>query len=122
MGVNITAELLYIYKTTGDDYHLHRAIDGLCWGLATADMYPKTTGYGRLGVITERYCPSDGLTIEKYSDTGEPSSIWFTFNGWAGVSILEGLTETLINGSNLSSNLSKMTIMDILKYNISEVT
>ena len=99
MGVSITSELLYVYKATGDKYHLHRAMDGLCWGLSTADLYPGTTGYGQLGVITERYCPSDGLTIEKYTDTGEPSSIWFTFNGWAGVSILEGLTETLLENT-----------------------
>jgi hypothetical protein len=97
MGVNATADLIYIYQQTGDLYHLNRAVDGLNWGLATADLYPDVTGYGQLGVITERYCPSDGLTVESFSDTGEPSSIWFTFNGWAGVSILEGLTETLLN-------------------------
>ncbi len=115
MGVNITAELIYIYKNTGDKYHLNRAVDGLFWGLATADMYPKTTGYGQLGVITERYCPSDGLTIEKYSDTGERSSIWFTFNGWAGVSILEGLTETLFKAGLYNSNLT-LDITEIFNY------
>lgn len=106
MGSNITAELIYVYEHTGDNYHLHRAEDGLFWGLATADMYPDTTGYGQLGVVTERYCPSDGLTIEKYSDTGEPSSIWFTFNGWAGVSILEGLTETLLEAGYYNKDLA----------------
>ncbi len=97
MGVNITSELIYAYKITGDDYHLKRAEDGLCWGLATADLYPETTGYGKLGVISERWCPSDGLVVERFSDTNTPSSIWFTFNGWAGVSIIEGLTEPFIS-------------------------
>ncbi len=119
MGVNITSELIYIYKNTGDKYHLNRAADGLCWGLATADMYPKTTGYGQLGVITERYCPSDGLTIEKYTDTGEPSSIWFTFNGWAGVSILEGLTETLLEAGMYNNNVT-FDITEIFKDILTE--
>jgi len=122
MGVNITSELLYIYKKTGDDYHLNRSMDGLCWGLATADMYPETTGYGRLGVITERYCPSDGLTVEKYSDTGEKSSIWFTFNGWAGVSILEGLTETLLETTDLKDDILTADIAQIFKNIPMEVT
>ena len=120
MGVNITAELLYVYKNTGDIYHLHRAQDGLNWGLATSDLYPDITGYGRLGVVTERYCPSDGLTIETYSDTGEPSSIWFTFNGWAGVSILEGLTETILDNKSIKSNLSNPA-GDLINILITEV-
>lgn len=45
--------------------------------------------------MTERYCPSDGLTIEEY-DNHSKSSIWFTFNGWAGVSVLEGLSESIL--------------------------
>ena len=96
MGVNITSDLLYLFNVTKNKYHLDRALDGLFWGLQTADLYPKVTGYGQLGVMTERYCPSDGLTIEEY-DNKEKSSIWFTFNGWAGVSILEGLCESLLN-------------------------
>lgn len=108
MGVNVTAELLYLYKITDDIYHLNRAEDGLCWGLATSDLYPETTGYGKLGVISERYCPSDGLVIEKFSNNEKPSSIWFTFNGWAGVSILEGLTEPYITGL-VSESVDKTT-------------
>jgi len=95
MGVNITADLFYLHNITKDSYHLNRALDGLYWGLQTADLYPEITGYGQLGVMTERYCPSDGLTIEHY-DNGDISSIWFTFNGWAGASVLEGLCESII--------------------------
>lgn len=95
MGVNITADLFYLYQMTNNPYHLSRAQDGLYWGLQTADLYPKVTGYGQLGVMTERYCPSDGLTIEEY-DNHSKSSIWFTFNGWAGVSVLEGLSESIL--------------------------
>ncbi|MFO7636619.1 MAG: hypothetical protein R6W96_04860 [Clostridia bacterium] len=96
MGVYVTPELFYLFRHTGDDYHLQRAYDGLFWGLATADLYPETTGYGQLGVMTERYCPSDGLTIETFSDTMEKSSIWFSFNGWAACAVLEGLAASLL--------------------------
>jgi len=97
MGVNITSDLFYLYKITNDKYHLERALDGLYWGLQTADLYPDVTGYGQLGVMSERYCPSDGLTVETY-DNKKRSSVWFTFNGWAGVSVLEGLCESIIQG------------------------
>jgi len=115
MGVNITADLIYLYKMTGDMYHLKRAEDGLCWGLATSDMYPDITGYGQPGVITERWCPSDGLVIEKYSDTGNPSSIWFTFNGWAGASIFEGLAESTALIKEYEENTNSIEIHDIFK-------
>lgn len=95
MGVTITSDLLYLYRVTKDEYHRERALDGLYWGLQTADLYPSVTGYGKLGVMTERYCPSDGLTVEEY-ENGEKSSIWFTFNGWAGASVLEGLCESVL--------------------------
>jgi hypothetical protein len=122
MGVNITAELIYLYKITGDSYHQKRAEDGLCWGLATADLYPDTTGYGKLGVISERWCPSDGLVIEKFSDTGEPSSVWFTFNGWAGVSIIEGLTEPFLRGLSSTGVDKNPGIHDIFNEITQEVS
>ena len=121
MGVNVTADLLYLYKITGDRYHLERAEDGLCWGLASCDMYPKTTGYGRLGVVTERWCPSDGLVIEKFSDSGLPASIWFTFNGWAGASIVEGLIEPFISKIADRTVDSNPGIHDIFNKIIREV-
>ncbi|MBN2852240.1 MAG: hypothetical protein JXQ23_05825 [Clostridia bacterium] len=96
MGVTVTSDLLYLYRATRDEYHRERALDGLYWGLQTADLYPSVTGYGKLGVMTERYCPSDGLTVEQY-ENGEKSSIWFTFNGWASASVLEGLCESVLN-------------------------
>ncbi|MBN1623144.1 MAG: hypothetical protein JW903_02140, partial [Clostridia bacterium] len=121
MGVNITAELIYLYQLTGDNYHQKRAEDGLCWGLATADLYPSVTGYGKLGVISERWCPSDGLVIERFSDTCEPSSIWFTFNGWAGVSIIEGLTEPFLRGLSSSYIDKNPGIHDIFNKITQEV-
>jgi hypothetical protein len=51
-------------------------------------------GYGRLGVMSERYCPSDGLLEERYPD-GTPSSTWFSYNGWGAAAALEGLISGL---------------------------
>ena len=45
--------------------------------------------------MTERFCPSDGLTIETLPD-GTPSSIGFTYNGWAAAALLEGLAESML--------------------------
>ncbi|MFR9233326.1 MAG: hypothetical protein ACLVLH_10100 [Eisenbergiella massiliensis] len=35
----------------------------------------------------ERWCPSDGLVTERYSD-GTPYSSWFTYNMWSAANIL----------------------------------
>ena len=59
------------------------------------ELYPEVTGYGRYGILTERFCPSDGLIMEQYTD-GKPSSIWFSYNGWAAAAVLEGITECLL--------------------------
>ena len=56
------------------------------------ELYPEKAGYGRYGVLTERFCPSDGLLIERYPD-GTPASIWFSYNGWAAAAALEGLLD-----------------------------
>ena len=54
------------------------------------ELYPDISGYGRYGLLTERYCPSDGLTTEQYSD-GTHASLWFSYNGWAGANMLEAM-------------------------------
>ena len=94
MGIYLAADLDYLAKQTGDDYHQSRADDGKRWGVNIVSLYPHVSGYGSPGVITERFCPSDGLTVETFPD-GSPSSLWFSYNGWAAAAVLEGLTETL---------------------------
>lgn len=91
MGLIITPELHYLAEQTGDAYILARCEDGLRWALQCLELFPSVAGYGRLGVMTERFCPSDGLLIERYAD-GTPASLWFTYNAWAAASVLEGLT------------------------------
>ncbi|MCE9592146.1 MAG: hypothetical protein K8S99_16700 [Planctomycetes bacterium] len=94
MGVYVSADLDYLAKKTGDAYHASRRDDGVRWGVNIVSLYPAVSGYGVPGVITERFCPSDGLTVETFPD-GSPSSLWFSYNGWAAAGVLEGLVETL---------------------------
>ncbi len=92
MGVFIADDLEYLAHKTGDLYHKKRADDSISWIMQTMELYPDKTGVGRYGVLTERFCPSDGLVTERYAD-GTPCSIWHCYNGWAAAAALEGLCE-----------------------------
>lgn len=96
MGLLVTGDLDYLAEQSGDEYYRQRAEDGVNWIMATMELYPDTMGYGKYGVLSERTCPSDGLTIERYSD-GTPCSTWFSYNGWAAANALEALVEKLIS-------------------------
>jgi hypothetical protein len=104
MGIFISSELRYLAEQTGDSYFRQRYEDGVNWGINTVSLYPDVAGYGIRGVLTERFCPSDGLTIEHYLD-GSPSSLWFSYNGWAAAAVLEGLAEQLIGIEAGSHNI-----------------
>ena len=97
MGVFVSSELRYLAARTGDAYHAQRFEDGVNWGINCVSLYPEVAGYGIRGVLTERFCPSDGLLIEQFPD-GTPSSMWFSYNGWAAAAVLEGLAELKVSG------------------------
>ncbi len=92
MGVLINADLYRLYEVTGDSYHAQRAKDGMLWLLQTLELYPEKTGYGQYGVLSERWCPSDGLLSERYAD-GRLYSSWFSYNLWAAADALQALCE-----------------------------
>lgn len=92
MGVIVDSDLRYLAKVTGDSYHRERAEDSTAWLMQTLELYPDQTGFGQYGTLSERWCPSDGLTIERYSD-GTPSSTWFSYNLWAAANALEAVCE-----------------------------
>ena len=96
MGTLIIDDLNYLAKKTDCSYHLMRAEDAFAWLMNTMELYPDVSGYGAYGIMTERYCPSDGLVIEAY-DNGEPSSMWFTYNGWAAANALEAILTKIRN-------------------------
>lgn len=96
MGVIIDSDLRYLTKITGDTYHEMRAMDSSAWLMQTLELYPEKTGYGRYGVLSERWCPSDGLTVERYSD-GTPCSSWFSYNLWAAANAFEAVCELILD-------------------------
>lgn len=103
MGLVITEPLHYLADQLGDDYYRSRAEDGVAWALQTLELYPEVSGYGPYGVMTERYCPSDGLTIETFEDTGKPASMWWSYNAWAAANVMEGLLDTMNRNTETES-------------------
>ncbi len=95
MGVIIDSDLRYLARVTGDSYYEMRAMDSTSWLMQTLELYPEKTGYGRYGVLSERWCPSDGLTVERYSD-GTPCSSWFSYNLWAAANAFEAVCELIL--------------------------
>ncbi len=92
MGILISGDLKYLAEHTGDDYHTRRLREGLDWALNCIELYPEHADYGSAGILTERFCPSDGLLIDQYPD-GTPASVWFTHHIWAAANVLEGLLD-----------------------------
>jgi hypothetical protein len=95
MAMLIADDLNYLAEQSSDSYHKKREEDSIAFAMNTMELYPEITGYGQYGVLTERFCPSDGLVIEKYED-GTPSSMWFTYNGWAAANTLEAIAQKVL--------------------------
>ncbi len=94
MGVLADEDLLYLAEVTGDAYYRERALDSAAWMMQTLELYPDKTGYGRYGILSERWCPSDGLVTERY-DNGEPYGSWFSYNLWAAANVFEAVLHNL---------------------------
>jgi len=95
MGLIVDTDLRYLARQTGDVYHWDRAEDSFAWAMQNLERYPEKNGYGWYGIMSERWCPSDGLLIEQYTD-GTPSSTWFSYNLWAAANALEAIEEKLL--------------------------
>ncbi len=94
MGVLADEDLLFLGEVTGDAYYTERALDSIAWMMQTLELYPDRTGYGQYGVLSERWCPSDGLVTERY-DTGEAYNSWFSYNLWAAANVFEAVLHRL---------------------------
>ena len=90
MSSNIVDELLYFVEKSEDKYVKDRMMDVIGWGCQTYNTYDGEFDYGKKGWMSERFCHSEGLVSEKYSD-GSPASTWFCLMPWASGSILDGL-------------------------------
>lgn len=97
MGVLVNSDMLTLARATGDDYHRQRGEDGTAWLMQTLELYPEKTGYGQYGVLSERWCPSDGLLMERYAD-GRRYSSWFSYNLWAAANALQAVCERIVDG------------------------
>lgn len=90
MSSNVVDELLYFVENTEDKYVQDRMIDTIRWGCQTYNTYDKEFDYGKKGWMSERFCHSEGLLSERYSD-GSLASTWFCLMPWASGSIIDGL-------------------------------
>jgi hypothetical protein len=97
MGLQVAGDLRFLAQETDDEYHRYRWEESIAWILHSLSIYPDGAGYGEPGVLTERFCPSDGLLRERWPD-GSPASVWFTFHIWAAATALEGLLDAQESG------------------------
>ncbi len=101
MGMIVDSDLYYLGKVSGDSYYTERALDGTAWIMQTLELYPEKTGYGQYGVLSERWCPSDGLVIQKDSN-GDFYSSWYSYNLWAAAAAFEEVCERCLDDTELS--------------------
>jgi hypothetical protein len=90
MSSNVVDELLYFVENSEDKYVRDRMMDTIRWGCQTYNTYDKEFDYGKKGWMSERFCHSEGLLSERYSD-GSLASTWFCLMPWASGSIIDGL-------------------------------
>ncbi|AIQ18527.1 hypothetical protein H70357_18830 [Paenibacillus sp. FSL H7-0357] len=90
MSSNIVDELYYFVQQRDDSYVRQRMLDTVGWGCQTYNRFDKEFDHGKTGWMSERFCHSEGLVTESYSD-GSPASTWFCLMPWASGSVIEGL-------------------------------
>lgn len=90
MSSNLVDELQYFVEQRNDPYVRQRMLDTVRWGCQTYNRYDNEFDYGKKGWMSERFCHSEGLVTEKYSD-GSLASTWFCLMPWASGSVIEGL-------------------------------
>ena len=97
MSSSVVAEMKYFLEHASKSdlavpYVKSRMKDTVKWGCQTYNLCDGQYGYGKKGWMSERFCYSQGLVVEKYPD-GSPSSTWFALMPWASSSVLEGLLD-----------------------------
>jgi len=109
MGSVIAESILYAAENTGDEYYWSRLIDTVHWALHAYLHYDGEYGWGKKGLINERFCYTDALLTERFAD-GTPAATWFCGHSWASGSVLEGLTgrifELFANGYCRDSDIN----------------
>ena len=90
MSSTILDEMLYLLDHRPDPYLAARVKDTFDWSRQNHNTFDREFDYGRKGWMSERFCHSQGLLVQRYGD-GSPASTWFALMPWACASILEGL-------------------------------
>ena len=94
MGSAIASIIFYAYQQTKDEYWESRFIDTVRWTLTIYLHHDGDYGWGKKGLINERFCYTDSLLNERFPD-GSPASTWFCGHSWASGAVLEGLVGIL---------------------------
>ena len=102
MSSSILDEVYYYLSLRKDPYIQSRLEDTLLWSCQCHNTFDGEYGYGKRGWMSERFCHSEGLLLERYPD-GSPASTWFALMPWACGSLLEGLTGKAWEENGLSS-------------------
>ncbi len=98
MGSQILTSMLYATEMTEDPYIRSRLADTSRWTLTTYLRHDGDYGWGKKGMICERFCHTDAVVLERYPD-GSPASTWFCMFPWASGAVLEGLTGRILDMS-----------------------
>lgn len=104
MGVAIAPSILYAVEQLDDEYLKSRLIDTVRWGLTLYLHHDGEYGWGKKGMINERYCYTDCLLLERFPD-GSPASTWFCAHSWASGAVLEGLVGRIFDTEKTNKKL-----------------
>ncbi len=99
MSNNVVDDMIYYLEQKEDAYVQSRLHDTVLWGAQTYNSFDGEMDFGLKGWMTERFCHSEGLLIEKYPD-GSKSSAWFAFLPWGASNVLEGMCGELWESKN----------------------
>lgn len=98
MGGQIGAGILHAAEITGDEYLWSRLADTVRWTLTAYLHHDGHYGWGRRGLINERFCYTDSLLLERFPD-GTPAGTWFFAHSWASGAVLESLAGRILDFS-----------------------
>lgn len=90
MSSSVIDEFIYYLSKREDAYIRSRMEDTIKWGCQTYNTRDKEYGCGKKGWMSERFCYSEGLVVEKFPN-GEPCSTWLCLMPWGGDCIIEGI-------------------------------
>ena len=95
MGSAVAASILYAVRHTADPYLAQRLVDTVRWSLTIYLRDGDHYGWGRRGLINERFCYTDALLLERFDD-GSPAATWFCGHSWASGAVLQGLAGAIL--------------------------